>query len=50
MSQLFIGPSCLGDAIIATGLVDRMLRDFPDEPITIGFEGSLRQYYDRYSR
>jgi len=35
VSQLFIGPSCLGDAVIATGLVDRMLRDFPDEPITI---------------
>ncbi len=35
MSQLFIGPSCLGDAVIATGLIDRMLRDYPDEPITI---------------
>jgi len=35
MSQLFIGPSCLGDAIIATGLVERMLADFPDAPITI---------------
>jgi heptosyltransferase III len=35
MAQLFIGPSCLGDAIIATGLLGRMLDDMPDDPITI---------------
>lgn len=35
MAQLFIGPSCLGDAIIATGLLERMLADFPNETITI---------------
>ncbi len=35
MAQLFIGPSCLGDAVITTGLLERMLADFPDAPITI---------------
>ncbi len=35
MAQLFIGPSCLGDAVITTGLLERMLADFPDSPITI---------------
>ncbi len=35
MSQLFIGPGPMGDAILATGLIDRMLQDRPGEGITI---------------
>ena len=35
MGQLFIGPTCLGDAILTTGLIDHMQRDRPDLPLTI---------------
>lgn len=35
MAQLFIGPNALGDAVLATGLLDWMARQHADGPVTV---------------
>lgn len=47
---LFITSTHIGDAILSTGLLDRLLKDYPDEPVTIACGGPAAKVFEAVPR
>lgn len=50
MSILFITSTHIGDAILSTGLLNRVLKDLPDEPVTIACGAPAAKIFEAVPR